>query len=409
MNSLDLNKSPLISQRAIATPASPIRRLVPYARKAKAAGHNVYHLNIGQPDIQSPREFWQAFSQYSDPILAYEESDGNFGLRKAWCEYNKRNLNINISPEQLLVTTGASEALVFLFMVCCDPGDEIIVFDPTYANYMGFAAISGVKLQPVATQIESGFVMPEMSEIQSKITSRTKAILVCNPNNPTGTVYSTESLQKLLKLCKESSLFLIADETYREFVYDGRKPFSVLELPDANDTVVVVDSLSKRFSLCGARLGCLITRHQDILAKCLNMAQARLASPTVEQHAAAKMLHNLSSEYVENSRREFESRCNLVAEYLSKMEGVKFVAPQGAFYCIAKLPLTNAEDFAKFMLEDFSYKGSTTFVAPANGFYLDNNRGLDEVRIACMLQRDTLGGAMDVLKRGLDCYLNKNE
>ncbi len=396
-----------VSRRASQTPPSPIRKLAPLARSAKERGASVYHLNIGQPDIETPREFFDGLAQYKEKIVAYDISEGNQSLRSAWSSYIKRLNNLDIPAENFLITTGASEALIFVFMLCCDPGDEVIIFDPTYANYIGFAAISGVNLVPIETSLDQNFAMPEADLIHSRITPRTKAILLCNPNNPTGTVYSKAELQRLLEICNERNIFLVVDETYREFVYDGLEPLSVFHLAQKNERVIVVDSLSKRFSLCGARIGCIMTANQEILKKGLNLAQARLASPSIEQVACAYMLDNISDNYLNNMVSEYQRRRDTLFNSLAKLPDVVAQKPSGAFYCVVRLPVPDAADFARFMLEEFTHEKQTVFVAPANGFYMSYQGGLNKIRIAYVLNSESMQRAAEILGLGLQSYLKR--
>jgi aspartate aminotransferase len=396
-----------LSNRARNTPPSPIRKLAHLANRAKKTGTHVFHLNIGQPDIESPGEFFDGLRKFDQKVVAYDQSQGNENLCNAWSNYINRNLGLNTSPEQFLITMGASEALVFLFMTCCDPGDEIIIFDPTYANYLGFAAITGVNLVPVLSNMENNFALPALNEIEQRMTNRTRAILLCNPNNPTGTAYSAEELRFLLDLCEEHNIFLIVDETYREFVYDDLKPISVLHLESNSDRVIVVDSLSKRFSLCGARIGCLLTSNREVLATTLNIAQARLAAPTIDQFAAAYMLENINGHYLENVRKEFQSRRDALYNALKQVPRVAVHKPMGAFYTIVRLPVDNAENFAAYLLSDFSHKKRTTFIAPAAGFYMQNSQGVQKARFAYVLNRTEIKDAIEVLAAGLDRYQHR--
>lgn len=396
-----------LSNRARNTPPSPIRKLAPLANKAKRSGIHVFHLNIGQPDIESPQEFFDGLQLFKQKVVAYEQSQGNEALCVAWSRYINRALHIDTSPEQFLITVGASEALVFLFMTCCDPGDEIIIFDPTYANYLGFAAIAGVSLAPVLSDVSNNFALPPHSEIERMITKRTRAILLCNPNNPTGTVYSREDLRYLLDLCEERNLFLIVDETYREFVYDNLEPLSIFHLVENSERVIVVDSLSKRFSLCGARLGCLLTCNEEVLAASLKIAQARLAAPSIDQFAAAHMLEHIPDSFLQRVRQEFQSRRNTLYRALKEIPGVTVHKPQGAFYSVVQLPVNNAEDFAAFLLSKFSYKMSTTFIAPAAGFYMQNAQGIRQARFAYVLKSSEIEAAIEVLAAGLEKYLQQ--
>jgi aspartate aminotransferase len=393
-----------LSNRARLTPPSPIRKLAHLATKAKKSGIHVYHLNIGQPDIESPKEFFEGLHLFNQSVVAYEQSQGYEGLCIAWSKYINKSLQIKTEPEQFLITMGASEALVFLFMTCCDPGDEIIVFDPTYANYLGFASIAGVNLAPVLSNMDNNFALPSRSEIEKTITPRTRAILVCTPNNPTGTVCIREDLKFLHDLCEEHNLFLISDETYREFVYDDRKPLSILHVVPNSERVIVVDSLSKRFSLCGARIGCLLTCNQEILAATLKIAQARLAAPTIDQYAAAYMLEHIKDDFLENVRQEFQSRRDALYGALKEVPNVTIHKPEGAFYSVVQLPVDNAEDFATFLLSQFSYKMRTTFIAPAAGFYMQSNQGIQQARFAYVLNKGDIQEAIEALAAGLKQY-----
>lgn len=393
-----------ISKRARLTPPSPIRRLVHLSRAAHERGIEVFHLNIGQPDIPTPLEFFEGLRQYKDAIVSYEASEGNALLRRTWADYMNRTIGLSVRPDQFLITTGASEALIFTFMITCDPGDEVLIFDPTYANYIGFAAISGVDLVSLITKIEDEFTLPSSQEIEAKMTSRTRAILLCSPNNPTGNVYNRQELQALIDLCNKHNVFLVVDETYREFVYDGREALSVLHLEPENERLIVIDSLSKRFSLCGARVGALITPNRRVLEKGLSLAQARLSVSSIEQFAAAHMLQQMTTDYVQSIRDEYQSRRDVLAEELGKIPGVITYKPAGAFYTVARLPVPDADDFARFMLSEFSHEGKTVFVAPASGFYMSNERGGNKIRIACVLKKEDLRVAVRLLAIGLKAY-----
>jgi aspartate aminotransferase len=394
-----------VSNRARITPPSPIRKLAHLAVKAKKAGTHVYHLNIGQPDIESPKEFFDGIQLFHQKVVAYEQSQGNEGLCKAWSKYINRTLQIDTNPEQFLITVGASEALVFLFMTCCDPGDEILIFDPTYANYLGFASIAGVNLVPVRSNMANDFALPEREKIERSITNHTRAILLCNPNNPTGTVYSKEDLQFLFDLCEEHNMFFIVDETYREFVYDDLQPLSIFHLVPNSERVIVVDSLSKRFSLCGARIGCFITTNEQVLAATLKIAQARLAAPTIEQFASSYMLEHVPDSYLAQVQAEFLMRRNALYYALKQIPNVMIHKPKGAFYTVVQLPVNDAEDFASFLLDKFVYKNSTTFIAPAAGFYMQSSQGIQEARFAYVLQKSEIEAAVEVLAAGLEQYL----
>lgn len=403
-----MHDNPLLSSRALNTPPSPIRSLSKYARVAINDGKVVHGLNIGQPDLPTPPEFLSAIKDYQVEVLAYEDSAGNLGLRETWANYYNQNQGINLDAENFLITTGASEALIFAFMVCCDPGAEVIVFEPTYANYMGFAAISGVNLVPVSTELESGFVLPEFSEIEQKLTANTRAILLCNPNNPTGTVYNKEEVQALLTICEEHNLFLIVDETYREIIFDDKKLDSVLSVAPNSKNLIVVDSLSKRYSLCGARIGCLVSANQEFLEKTHSLAQARLASPTLEQMAASAMLKSIDPNYVANVCKEYQLRRDTLAEGLRTILDLEFTIPSAAFYCIARLPVSDSTEFVKFMLTDFDLNGETVFLAPAKGFYISPNRGSSKVRLAAVLNSEKLSRSVEILAAGLTAFKSKS-
>ena len=394
----------LISNRARITPPSPIRKLAHLATKAKKTGTHVYHLNIGQPDIASPQEFFDGIRQFDQPVVAYEQSQGNEGLCNAWSQYINRTLGLVTKPEHFMITMGASEALIFLFETCCDPGDEVIIFDPTYANYLGFSTIAGVNLVPVLSNMEDDFALPDCEKIENCITNHTRAILVCNPNNPTGTVYTREELQLLSDICEEHNLFLVVDETYREFVYDDLKPLSIFHVVPDSNRVVVVDSLSKRFSLCGARIGCLITTNEQVLSAVLKIAQARLAAPTIEQVAAAHMLETIPDSYLEQVRGEFLLRRNILDDALQKVPGVTASRPKGAFYTFVQLPVPDADAFAAFMLDKFSHKGKTTFIAPAAGFYMQSEQGRQKARLAYVLEKNSIEDAIEALAAGIREY-----
>lgn len=396
-----------LSNRARNTPPSPIRKLAHLAERAKRSGTQVFHLNIGQPDIESPQEFFDGLRNFDQNVVAYEQSKGNETLCVAWSKYMNKTLGLGTRPEEFLITVGASEALIFLFMTCCDPGDEVIIFDPTYANYLGFAAIAGVSLVAAPSDIEQNFALPQRHEIEEKITNRTRAILLCNPNNPTGTVYTEQDLKFLLDICDEHNIFLIVDETYREIVCDPLKPLSILNLAPRNDRVIVVDSLSKRFSLCGARIGCLLTSNEEVIATTLHIAQARLAAPTMDQFAAAYMLDRIKPDFVEKMRLAFQSRRTALYESLTQVPDVTMHKPMGAFYTIVKLPVDNAEDFARFLLTDFSLNKKTTFIAPAAGFYMQHDRGIQKARLAYVLKEADIEAAVEVLAEGLTAYQKK--
>lgn len=397
---------PSPSHRAKKTPPSPIRKLAGLAQEAHERGTHVYRLNIGQPDLQAPTEFLEGIhTAAQQPIVEYAASRGSSKLLSVWSEYINRDYSIGLSPEEMLITVGASEALIFTFMACCDPGDEILIFDPTYANYIGFAAIAGIRLVPIPFPLNDAHrAVPERADIERYISPYTRAVLVCNPNNPTGSVCSDAELTSLIELCRERELFLILDETYREFVYDGAKPRCVFELAPRDPHIIVVDSLSKRFSLCGARIGCMISWNKELMQTAFHIAQARLAAPTIEQEAAAHMLSCISPTYVSNAFSEYCSRRDAAVESLNALSGVQAFSPKGGFYLLAELPVEDAEDFATFMLTDFSHEGCTTFVAPAAGFYMNRELGRRMIRIAFVLDAAETRKAIAVLGAGLAAY-----
>jgi aspartate aminotransferase len=397
-------KTPQLSHRALKTPASPIRRLAGLAAQAAARGLKVHRLNIGQPDVPSPPEFLKGVASYHEKVVAYEASQGSQHLLESWARVLNRDYSIGITPEQMLITVGASEALIFAFMVCSDPGDEILIFDPTYANYIGFSAISGVRLIPLPCAIENEFALPTREEIERYISPYTRAVLLCNPNNPTGTVATDAELQMLLDVVRERGLFLIVDETYREFVYDGLKPRCIFELAPNDPHIIVVDSLSKRFSLCGARIGCLMTWHEQLRQSAFHIAQARLAAPSIDQLAAAEMLDTVSVDYLASAHAEYLARRNVAVTALEQIPGVETYTPQGGFYLLAKLPVDDADRFASFMLTDFSCGGATTFVAPAGGFYMRPGVGKSTIRIAFVLNQADTDEAIRVLGEGIRAY-----
>jgi aspartate aminotransferase len=393
-----------LSQRAISTPSSPIRKLAFFAQQAEQRGVNILRLNIGQPDIPTPPEFFNSMKKFNNAVLEYGSSEGDVEIRREWSKYIKRVNNLDIPPEHFQITVGASEALIFAFMTCCDPGDEVIVFDPTYANYIGFAAISGVNLVPVRCELDSNFKLPEVAEIEKHISNRTRAILLCSPNNPTGTVYSDNDLKLLLEICEENNIFLVVDETYREIVFDDRPFYSIFNVAPSNERVIVVDSLSKRFSLCGARLGCLITSNNDVRKAILNIAQARLAPPTVEQFAAAEMLSILGAEQIEKTKKTYQVRRQALFESYREISGVSLLPSMGAFYSMVELPIEDATDFCRFMLTDFVYNGKTIFFAPGDGFFIESGRGKNMVRVAYVLEPELLIESANLLDLGLKSY-----
>lgn len=398
---------PKISQKAVDMPASPIRKLVPYAEKAKKAGKVVYHLNIGQPDIETPQVALDAIRNFDQKVIEYSHSAGFESYRnKLAATYQKGGLPVN--PEDIIITTGGSEALIFGFMSCCNPGDEVIIPEPFYANYNGFAVTAGLHVVPVTASIETGFALPPVSEIEAKITPKTKAIVICNPGNPTGYLYSKEELEQLRDIVKKHDLFLFADEVYREFCYDGAQPFSVLNLQGIEDNVIMIDSVSKRYSMCGARIGALVSKNKEVMAAALKFGQARLSPPTVDQVASEAALETPQS-YFDNVVCEYVERRNIMVDGLNAIPGVFCPKPSGAFYCVAKFPVDDAEKFCQWLLEDFEYNGQTVMMAPANGFYSTPGAGKQEARIAYVLNKESLKNAVKCLEEALKVYPGRTQ
>ena len=393
---------PHISDKAQIVPASPIRKLVPYSEAAKKAGKTVYHLNIGQPDIQTPDAALQAIHNFDDKVLEYSHSAGIESYRiKLSASYKAQG--IPVETEDILITTGGSEALIFAMLCTCNPGDEVIIPEPFYANYNSFAVTAGVKVVPVTAKIEDGFALPAMEEIEAKITPRTKGIVICNPGNPTGYLYSKTELEALAEIVKKHDLFLYADEVYREFCYDGAQPHSVLNLPGLEAHVLMIDSVSKRYSMCGARIGALISKNKEVMAAALKFGQARLSPPTIDQVAAEAALSTPQS-YFDEVVSEYVARRNIMVDGLNSIPGVFCPKPKGAFYCVARFPVDDAEKFCQWLLESFSFEGQTVMMAPANGFYSTTGAGKNEARIAYVLNQDALRNAVECLRVALDQY-----
>lgn len=383
-------------------PESPIRKLVPYAENAYKQGKTVYYLNIGQPDIKTPEIALDAVKVHSLDILAYTRSEGSEDYRKKIASYYKKN-DINVTHDDIIVTTGGSEALLFAFGAIMDTDDEVIIPEPFYANYNGFSVASGVKVVPVISTIENNFALPPIEEFEKLITPKTKAILICNPGNPTGYLYSEEEINKLANIVKKHNLFLIADEVYREFVYDGNNHVSVMSKPGLDEHAIMIDSVSKRYSMCGARIGCLVSRNKEVIQTVLKFAQARLSPPTLAQIASEAALETPQS-YFDNVITEYVDRRNTLIAELQKIDGVKVATPKGAFYCIAELPIKNADAFAQWLLEKFDVNGETVMVAPAAGFYSTPGIGLNQIRIAYVLKKESLVKAVNILKEALKVY-----
>ena len=395
---------PLISSKGKNMPESPIRKLVPYAEKAIQLGKKIYYLNIGQPDIKSPKIAMDAVVNSAIEVLAYSRSEGSDTYREKIANYYKKN-NIQVESNQIIVTTGGSEALLFAMGTICDQDDEIIIPEPFYANYNGFATASGVNIVPVISKIEDNFALPPISEFEKLITPKTKAIIICNPGNPTGYLYSRDEIKKLAKIVLKHNLFLVADEVYREFTYDGDEHYSILQEETLSENGIIIDSVSKRYSMCGARIGCLVSKNKEVIATALKFAQARLSPPTFAQIASEAALETPQS-YFDDVIKEYKDRRNTLIENLQQIPGVKVGVPKGAFYCIVELPVENSDHFAQWLLEEFDYKGETIMVAPAAGFYSTNGVGLNQIRIAYVLKKEDLISSVEILKRALKEYRN---
>ena len=395
---------PKVSIKGQQMPESPIRKLVPYAEIAKKKGNKVYHLNIGQPDIKTPEVALQAVKNANITVLEYSHSAGFESYRTKLSEYYK-NHGLPIDTQDIIITTGGSEALLFAMGSTMDTDDEIIIPEPFYANYNGFSTASGVKVVPVISGIETGFALPPIEAFEKLITPKTKAILICNPGNPTGYLYSKEEILKLAEIVKKHDLFLIADEVYREFIYDGDKHFSVMNVPGLEENAIMIDSVSKRYSMCGARIGCIVSKNKEVMATAMKFAQARLSPPTYAQIASEAALETPQS-YFDDVISEYKDRRDTLIAELNKIEGVTVANPKGAFYCIAKLPIDNADKFAQWLLESYDLNGETVMVAPAAGFYSTPNVGLDEVRIAYVLKKDDLIKSVQILKEAIAVYNN---
>ncbi len=393
---------PKISLKGQQMPESPIRKLVPYAENAKSRGIKVHHLNIGQPDIKTPEVALDAIRNYDQKVVAYSHSAGILSYRQKMVTYYAKH-DIHITADDIIVSAGASEAILFAMQTCLDPGDEIIIPEPFYANYNGFAINSGVSVKPIFSSIDSGFALPKMEEFEKAITPKTKAIMVCNPNNPTGYLYSKAELEVLQELVKKYDLYLIADEVYREFVYDGHKHYSAMYLKEIENNVILIDSVSKRYSACGVRIGCMISKNKEVMKTALKFAQARLSPPTFGQVASEAAIDTPKSYFTEVSA-EYIARRNAVVEGINKIEGAFCPNPAGAFYVVAKLPIDDSDKFCKWLLEDFSFKNETVMLAPASGFYSSKGRGLDEVRISYVLNCDDLRSSIKCLDQALKVY-----
>ena len=393
---------PKISQKGIQMPQSPIRKLVPYAEQAKKEGVNVYHLNIGQPDIKTPEVALNAVKNNTLDTLAYSRSEGSETYRTKLAAYYKKN-DIHVNHDNIIITTGGSEALFFTFGTIMDPEDEVIIPEPFYANYNGFSTAQGVKVIPVVSNIESNFALPPIADFEALITSKTKAILICNPGNPTGYLYSKDEIKQLAALVKKHDLFLISDEVYREFTYDGHEHYSIMQEEGLESNAIIIDSVSKRYSMCGARIGCIVTKNKMVLDTALKFAQARLSPPTYALLASEAAL-DTPDRYFSEVISEYVERRNVLVEELEKIAGVKVAKPKGAFYCIVELPVTDSDVFAQWLLEDFRLHNETIMVAPAAGFYSTEGFGKNQVRIAYVLNKEDLRISVAILKAALTQY-----
>jgi aspartate aminotransferase len=396
---------PKISEKGIEMPASPIRKLTPFAEKAKLAGKKVYHLNIGQPDIATPEVMLNAVKNIDFKVWAYTSSEGTLTYRTKLASYYNK-LNYGINPEDIIVTTGGSEAINIAMMTCLNPGDEVIIPEPFYANYNGFACQTDVVVKPIMSYIENGFALPPIAEFEKLITDKTKAIIICNPNNPTGYLYSLEELEALKSIALKHDLYIFADEAYREFCYDGKEFISPMHLAGLEENVIIMDTVSKRYSACGARLGCMITKNKAVIAAALKFAQARLSAGMVEQIAGTAAIDTPDS-YFEEVNMEYTKRRDILVSALNKMDGVFCPNPGGAFYVVASLPIDNADKFCQWMLEDFSFENETVMMAPATGFYSTPGAGSNQVRIAYVLNTDDLKKAIVCLNEALKVYSGK--
>lgn len=392
---------PDISERGIQMPASPIRKLVPYAEAAKKRGVKVHHLNIGQPDIETPPHMLDAVRNSNFKVLEYSHSAGNESYRRKLVTYYAR-VGIEVTHEEIIVTTGGSEAILFGFLACLDAGDEIIIPEPFYANYNGFAISAGVNVVPVTATIETGFALPPMEEFEKAITEKTRGIVICNPNNPTGYLYSPEEMERIKELVLKYDLYLFSDEAYREFAYAGNAK-SALQLTDAAENVIVMDTISKRYSACGARLGALVTKNKQVLSAVMKFAQARLSPPAFAQIAGEAAI-DLPPDYFDGTKKNYQHRRDTLVGRLNKMEGVFCPNPGGAFYAIARLPIDNSDNFCQWLLESFEYNNQTVMLAPASGFYSTAGMGLNEVRLAYVLNVEAIDAAMDCLQQALKVY-----
>ena len=395
---------PKISNKGQHMPSSPIRKLVPFAEQAKSEGVHVYHLNIGQPDINTPKIALDAVKNNTLDVLAYSRSEGSEQYRQKLAKYYKKH-HIDVEANNIIVTTGGSEALLFTFGSVMDPDDEVIIPEPFYANYNGFCVAQGVNVVPVVSDINSNFALPPISDFEALITPKTKAILICNPGNPTGYLYSKKEIYKLKELVQKHDLFLIADEVYRELIYDGHQHCSIMEIEGLEEHAILIDSVSKRYSMCGARIGCIVTKNKNVYDTALKFAQARLSPPTYAQIASEAALDTPDA-YFDEIVNEYEARRTILIEQLQNIDVIKVAKPTGAFYCIAELPIADADHFAQWLLENFRVDNATIMIAPAAGFYATQGLGKNQVRIAYVLKKEDLIASVNILKKGLEAYKN---
>lgn len=391
-----------LSTRALEIQASPIRKLMPYAVSARKRGLKVYHLNIGQPDIETPEAMLDAYHNFSEKVLAYGPSQGLDVYREGLVRYYHKH-GIELTEDQIIVTTAGSEAIIFALMVICNPEDEVIVPEPFYTNYNGFATMAGVQIKALTTLAEDGFALPTDAEIEKVISPRTRAIMLCNPGNPTGTVYSKAEITRVAALARKHNLFVISDEVYREFVYDGLTHTSIMHVPDFEDLAIMVDSVSKRYSACGARIGCIVSKNKEVMAATLKFAQARLCPPTIDQLAANACV-DLPDSYIQGIQKEYQKRRDLIYSEIQDIPGVICKKPEGAFYVVVKLPIADAEDFIIWMLNEYSVDGETVMAAPGEGFYASPGLGRNELRLAYVLCEDDIRKAMHIFRTGFEKY-----
>ncbi|MBI4722437.1 MAG: pyridoxal phosphate-dependent aminotransferase [Candidatus Stahlbacteria bacterium] len=392
----------MISSRVKLIAPSPIRKLVPYANEAKKKGIKIYHLNIGQPDIRTPAPFWDGIKYYKEEVLGYGPSDGFFFFREAVAEYYN-SFGANVEPYNVFVTTGGSEAILFIYLILGDIGDEFLIPEPSYANYITLGAMAQIKLIPIPTSVENGFHLPKAEKIEPLITPKTRGMIICTPNNPTGTVYTKEEMELIAGIAKKHKLFVISDEVYREFLFDSRHHISIFNIPEMEEYAIVIDSISKRFSACGARIGFAVTKNRQVLEALMLCGMSRLCPPTIEQIGALQAFKKMD-EFIPQMIKEYKRRRDVVYEEINKIPGSFACLPEGAFYVTCRLPVPDVEEFAKWMLTEFNFEGKTTMIAPAEGFYLTPGKGKDEVRIAYVIKEEELRDAMQILKKGIEKF-----